>query len=705
MPAADGTLITAPANTKAKMRFRETYTSEGLNRKLNGIAPHGVLRGFRLGTSGVALTVDLELDASTLDSIISYVDATGHQLTYRETVVVPLDLTAVASTTVFIAVYMDYTISGTLAVQWRAYTAAQLALETETVLIVGQVVVPAGGVISAASITPLGRQTAWQDASEGLREWDQVITNGNFNFANDLDAIIQSGVVDDPEPLPGWETLLSSVGANATLQLSTTAPRSGKYELELLFSGGAASSLKLRHSTRLRVTPGQVIYPSVWIRGNVVTTGGTALGIRVSYYDAAGVLVGSVVEISDATLLGTFAYTRLAEMLEVPATAYHAIFDLIYTDTTGETGSYFFDDFEVFVECGQVLNGLPRDDLADGQRIVSGIDFLELNFLSDTVEAFVRDIIQARNLGGEFVLKHRNPTADLLLRLVNGGIRIEQLIEGLGINRLSSAVHAHNPRIDTDLAAAATSQLTLLHHGDNPELEGDLRVYMGADNPNGLANLASLIITINASYDEVGNDWNRDAAQDSFALIIENGGVSFAFRLASQADGWVWAVGSNMFTMNTEVDGTSGLPNTRGRINKGRIEFLGTASSTDEAASSSTSATYIASTITSRSIVQGWCRVIGNAAGSADQYGMTPALLGGAPNDMRFTFHDPYVAADRYCFICTAYRPGATPDSVFAVPFNPTTTTIDVRLFDETGAQQDLDSSVYGLQAFLLGNQ
>ena len=56
------TALTFAAN-EAKIRWREPYVSEGLNRKFAGVIPRGIYRGFGIQPSGAALSIDILADA------------------------------------------------------------------------------------------------------------------------------------------------------------------------------------------------------------------------------------------------------------------------------------------------------------------------------------------------------------------------------------------------------------------------------------------------------------------------------------------------------------------------------------------------------------------------------------------------------------------------------------------------------------------
>ena len=56
--------LNAISNATVKVRWKEPYASEGLNRKVAVVIPAGVYRGLKLGVSASALSVDLQVDAA-----------------------------------------------------------------------------------------------------------------------------------------------------------------------------------------------------------------------------------------------------------------------------------------------------------------------------------------------------------------------------------------------------------------------------------------------------------------------------------------------------------------------------------------------------------------------------------------------------------------------------------------------------------------
>lgn len=716
MPAADGTLITAPANTKAKIRFRETYTSEGLNKKLNGVAPHGVLRGFRLGTSGVALTVDLELDASTLDSIISYVDANGYQLTYRETAVVPLDLTAAAGTAVFIAVYIDYTVSGVTVVQWRAYTTTQLALETETVLIVGRVMVPISGVITADKILSTKREVAWKQTARGMREWYQWIENGGFEVGFGGTGIVVPGSTDE-NWLPGWD-IVSATGTNLTWRIEylAPAPRTGANELRITVSlGGGVTNGSLYYGGRKSVIPGQLIHLSLFVRGDSAPLANTngGVGFIVGWYDSDLQMISSEKHLE--ILSGTFSYQELESIAEVPAGAAFVKIGLVY-DSQGANaaGDFYIDDVRAWFEVGAELDDSTRRDIGYEQsaRIreldiaphkndyIDMVEFVSKALLirqEPEVSGVLQPVMQARDEG--------TTPFDLLIR--NGSLDIENVIKELGANFIGTKKDLEIPRILSPMGAAATNSMTLLWECTNPVgTEGNVRIYAGTGAiAGGAPGNVAILFVINASWDDSMMVWYRDSADDSYLWCVSDAGLNTALRLAADADGWSWNLAANQGRITTTgFRDTSGAPNVAMAMELAGAYFqFYNPTVNDRDWHSTTSSTYLRNALSSRNIINSWCRVVGNAPGTGYRYGLTSSLVTGPPDDMRFTFDHVYGSNLRYGVLAQVFKNSATPSSYFCNVFNPAAGAFDVRVYDDTGAHINVNSGVIGLMVGVVG--
>lgn len=354
------TTIANPGDSIAQVRFKEPYVSTGLNKKLFGLVGAGVVRGGKLQTAGAGLNITIVADSVEGDSIYSYQDLNDLQFTVRQDGNVNLNLAAVAGTTVYVCLYLSYVIGATTVVEWRTYTEAELftvpVAEAPFVVILGKVVVPGVGPILASAITPAKRRLAWDDKAPP--SWMQVVQNTGF----------EHGFTASITGFFGIEHWLGSSFGTPNYRISTTAPYEGTREFQLEAPAPVATSLRvLYQQTLIRVTPGQFVRGRVRVRG---TTFGPIdplghQGIALSWLDNDQVPV-SVSWIEDNALSGTFAYTLIDGIVEVPAgVAFMRVAVGIHNNgAVLPAGSIFFDEAMCWVETQH-----PLLDAQDENRI------------------------------------------------------------------------------------------------------------------------------------------------------------------------------------------------------------------------------------------------------------------------------------------------------------------------------------------------
>jgi len=343
------TTLATPSPNNASMRFKETYVSDGLNRKSLGSFPAGVVRGGLLETAGAGLNVNISPDPNTGDSVYVFTNVNGRQITFRDSGVRTLNLAAVASTTVFVCLFIDYSTGGPTVVEWRAYTQAEIdALpEGPFVVIVGQAVVPGAGPIDAVDVTPTGLRQAWADASKGVRPWLQIVRNGDFRAG-----FAAGAPVGEEIPYMNHATTVGS----ATVAVSGTNARSGGKSLEwvsgatgttLVTGTGQAGSVNIPREL-IPVKPGQRVHVSLYIAGATVPASSSA-ALAVVVLDEAGAFVEAVAFAEDTTSTGTFGYSRYEAVGKV-TTAGFLDWNLILRVTGAGPGSYFVDDMRIYLE-------------------------------------------------------------------------------------------------------------------------------------------------------------------------------------------------------------------------------------------------------------------------------------------------------------------------------------------------------------------
>jgi len=531
------TTLATPSNSLVKMRWEEPYVSDGLNAKLNGIVPAGVVRGGRLATGGVAFNLTIVADPESGDSVYSYINAQGRQITFRQIGDVTLDLTAVASTTVFIGLEVLYVISSATAVAWKAYSQAEIDADP-TIVVLGKVVVPAGGPIPAANVTPAERREAWEKVSPATREWRQFAQNGSFDVAK-AGALPVYGSDDDT--LPGWDTNTGIVATGVSWSIAQTAARTGLNELRLTLTGAATQVAQLYQAGHGRVRSGDLIKVSVWIRSSVVAPGpgaGGHLGLLVAFYSENYGFVSSV-EVDDLTIIGTTGYTEVSRIIEAPANAAFVEVAINFDDDAqSSTGSYYFDDFRVWIQKGWA----DDEDVDANEAFLSDLKGYSLDIVEQppiaSISNFINRMFRVRSDGvssgvHRLLASCRDATTPHRLEMLHGGLKLDRLIENLGADLIGTAANASLARVEAPFPLDATAEYTLVLDLSNASAAYNVRVYVAEQ---GRGSKPQLVITTNAYWD--GSQWVRDSAGVSMRYQFDAGSFSVFTRLSSGASPW-----------------------------------------------------------------------------------------------------------------------------------------------------------------------
>ena len=259
---AGGTLIQAFASDEVKMRWREPYVTEGLNKKLAGVVPRGIYRGFRLVPNAGAMLVTVQADPTKGDHVAVYETDTGVTTRYSMRVEITagnfdlnLNQAGWLGNTVYIAIYAEYTTLATTAANIRVYTEAEYlgAVEKDELVILGKVNVPDSViVIPDADITGDARTLPWANESEGARPWLPLLTNPSFEQGG-----LVTGVQGDTVP----EWFLDPEGSSTHMQWSVvnTDAAVGAHCLEMEALTTSASDIYAANILALAVLPTQRI--------------------------------------------------------------------------------------------------------------------------------------------------------------------------------------------------------------------------------------------------------------------------------------------------------------------------------------------------------------------------------------------------------------------------------------------------------------
>ncbi len=349
------TTLLATSAANALIRFKEPYVSDGLNRKNHGVVPAGIHRGGLLETANSGFGVNI-LAGPNGDSVYAFSNVSARQLTYRENGTRLLDLAAVANTTVFVCLHIEYSTGALTEPEWRAYTQAELdALpEAPFLVIVGKVVVPAGGPIAAASVTRDGMTPAWKDQGAYAKPWNQIVQNGNFHDSgvgivsptnNRLVGFrINEGsgsatTVDDGTARTGAHHLTISV--TSTFNEPDVGP--ARFLLADPLSGGV-----------IPVVNGQLVDASMYARIETVLDGfsvGQGLQLVVEFYDRdAALLATHKTGFDPAVDTGTFDWRKYSMVVAAPDDGMVRWYVAMKVDLSAGTGKIGLDSVSVLLE-------------------------------------------------------------------------------------------------------------------------------------------------------------------------------------------------------------------------------------------------------------------------------------------------------------------------------------------------------------------
>lgn len=578
------TTITPIGVSNVSIRWAEPYVSDGLNRKLMGLlGGTGVVRGGRLRTSGVGLNVIVGADASEGDSIYSYIDANDRQFTVRQEGDVTLNLAPLAGQTVYVALYVGYTIGAATTVEWRTYTEAELftgplVAEAAAVVILGRVVVPGVGPIPAANITPTNRRHAWEALGRDAVRWEQVVRNPGFEV----------GVHDmqvEADAIPHWsldgDLSLLNLNGSVIRVIDGGEQHSGSRYLEYDCTAAVgALEVALRADGWVPVASGQFIKASIWARGDA-WSGLAFLGdLRVRFYGGDFNYLGSASDIvaSFADLAGTFDWTEVTAIGEVPANARFATVVInTFSNPGAPSGRLLLDDAHVFVEPlarashdQQFIEPIKHD-------LLSKISFIEDNATAqaDGIGTFTNRIIRAFYDGAEsppglVFARGSVPLiqSDFLFRLTRGVVEAARL-RNIGSELIGSAADAAIARLSTPAPANGVALFTLLWEITNASLGPDgptVRFY--AEGPGGLAVTGGLAITVNARWNPASSQWEReDAGQESIKISVGSGRFKVFSHDQLAAAAWGESAGAGAWDrdygfLHTSFGGVVGLDHT-----------------------------------------------------------------------------------------------------------------------------------------------
>ena len=515
------------AAAETTMRYRQPFTTEGLNQKLFGVQAPGNYRGFILGVDGGAgdRTLNIEADPITLDNLAVVNTSNGYSLTLRHAGDVLVDLSSYASVTVVVTVRGTYSLGATTASLVRVFTLAEYdalsAASRLELVVLGTVVVPASGVIAAASIKNDRRSSAFLAISPEVQPWTQIVQNGYFELSVESDPH-----PDDPDhqTATGWNFGSDDASVDATLE--TTAPFKGSKALELNGNtvGTPTTAITVTQYWKVPTRPGKRVrvIASYDVLGTV-TAGAAVFRIAVLTLDAApAVTYHDVVTTAAHTAVTatTGGYVTVDAFITIPAGAEYVggvSITLVGTAATYSVSpTVRVDDVRVYVEPEDAKD--PNELLASYGGVLSA-SALELFDLSDGPAGpgivRVRTQLESWLAGGshksvKFDRAVKDQTADEQIVLSPYGIKLGQ---DRALDATTSDLDDH-PLVQLRGRTAAT--FTLLMEFGRGSTAGLTRIYQGVS--------GDLVVTSNARWDPSATNWVRDGGTVSTRFSLGNVG-------------------------------------------------------------------------------------------------------------------------------------------------------------------------------------
>jgi hypothetical protein len=538
------TLLNQFVDSEIKVRFKEPFLTAGLDQKQARVQPRGTYRGFRLAT-GPAMNVTLVAETASNQHVAVYETADGYSLRIARTGNYNLNLTALASKTVVLAIFADYTLNSNTRAEVRAYELSPVdeftgAAERSELVVLGTVVVPAAGLITDFDYTY--RTFAWEDQAQDSREWVQFIENGGFEMALVAPITPAAGDVTIDEAVPGWDTH-SSIGmglaGGITAEISSAQYHTGRNSFHLHMSGLAGQLAFLRYAGVAQVRPGQLVKASVWVKGIKLNPGPTAapgiLGLYLAFLKADGTSAGTSF-VSTPSLTGDFGWIELFDIITAPALSVAVNFLLIYDDNNhNSTGDLYFDDARMWLEVDPVSqDSVGQEELNQGSKRLEVLDILPRPqglSLATTIARMVRLRGAGYSAGvTKLLMSCRDTATYFALRLLHGGLQVDRDILGLGADFIGAAADGALPRVQAPVPAAATAKFILLWEATDQAGRGSTRLY--ASSGAGAFAFESILFTVNARW--TGTQWERDYASTATRLDFSKAGIYFyAYEVTS----------------------------------------------------------------------------------------------------------------------------------------------------------------------------
>lgn len=525
------TLQSIPA-TFIKMKWKEPYVTDGLNKKTAVAMPRGVYRGFKLEyddvTPGGDWYIKMAGDGTYGDHVAVYETGINHHsLLVRWDIgdqLLDLNFPALLGQTCVIALYATYVVGSTTTAEIRAYTLAQynVAAEKNELIVLGTVNVPAGPApapIPASDITHDRRVEPWSQVAPGAVFWSPVVRNGGFEWGEDGETCEVGESKRGLVPFWWLQTFMSA--GNMSVGPSTSYSHSDGKSLLFKPVGGACTvnQVSVAQYIGMPVTAGKKIRARFYINVLQAMAGGQAWFL-LQFLDKDGnTPAGTPIIIYPTVSAITGGWVEYDQTFEIPVGCTELVsvgFVLLNPGAfAAAVDSIALDDVQVWVQTEDPMNAFPFAEQ------ISQAVWADTVFVGNWsgVPAFSRLAAQLRfnptspSGEGELILTSRDEDPSILPPRFTARGRL-QLGEGL----LSTLADTLKPRIAARGSTTAVGSRTLIYEGERSDAgtNGKLRVYLTTADFR-----ADLEITTNAWWD--GAQWNRDIGTNSYRYLFGAG--------------------------------------------------------------------------------------------------------------------------------------------------------------------------------------
>lgn len=518
------TSIQSFADAEVAVKWQEPYVSQGLNRGVGAHADRGIQRGFRLTTNISALTVTVQADAVSADHAALCRTAAGYGISLLKTGGnFSLNLTAFASTTVVIALYVTYSTAATTTATLRAYELLPVdeytgAIEKDELIVLGVVKVPAAGVIAAVDITHDMRIEAWQGRNEQAVAPKPLLRNGDFEQA-------QVSNFGEFTALHWYRT--GAASNEAWFVTDTDPPTGSSKHLSATYNATPVTSTMCQ-TLRIPTASGDVFRFRAKVKNLVVSTAGS-LQVNLHYVDEDGTVVAaSSVTIPTSAVDAT--YRQFDYRFTVPANARVVTQLELKLDglTIAAPGS--------MVQLGAVeFWGETRSEQKVGEQhsMPHALTTL-LGLLPDTAAGLGTEYATGLAQSLSMFVQSITPTVVRATRRDRSTTALPPELDWRGVMSVgteSGAVDARTPRVTFGTTGTGSCPLTLIWKA------GLARVYVSAAGDQ-------IYYTVNASADDNATlTWSKDtaglaASKFMTGTVATISSLVFATRLAANDVAW-----------------------------------------------------------------------------------------------------------------------------------------------------------------------